>query len=255
MRASLVSGAAPVAVTPTQAAASLDSLGFGLRLTAAVTDGHCRLVARAIPACAIPDLRGRRVAVPAFNDFADHMMRLALAHHGVAGDALTLIPAATQTEAAQALLSGRADIAPLAEPGATATLPRGRAAGQDPHRGVQMRDEMGAITGLRPSLPQASVALRADLADAHPDLAPALVAALSEAAVSLNADPAVAAADAAAFTGRDAGLLAQAIPFSNIHVVAASAARSEMEALFRALIAADPRILAGRLPDAMFYAV
>lgn len=255
MRAGLVSGNVPVSVVPTQAAASLYNRGFGIRLVATLTDGHCGLVARGMEYCTIPDLHGKSVVVPAFNDFTGHMMRLALAHHGVGQDALTLIPATTQMEAAQVLLSGRADVALLAEPGATATLMRGRADGQDVHRGVQMRDELGAITGLRPSLPQAALAMRADFAHQHPWLVSALTAALAEAAEDLNANPAQAAENAAPFVERAAPMLAQAIPFANINVLAASVARPEVEALYQALIAADAGIIGGALPDDGLYAV
>lgn len=255
MRAGLVSGGVPVTVVPTQAAASLYNRGFGIKLIATLTDGHCGLVARGMADCTIPDLGGKSVVVPAFNDFTGHMMRLALAHHGVGPEALTLIPATTQMEAAQVLLSGRADVALLAEPGATAALMRGRADGQDLHRGVQMRDELGAITGLRPSLPQASLAMRADFADDHPWLAGALTAALSEAAEDLNAHPEQAAENAAPILERAAPLLTQAIAFANINVLAASVARPEIEALYQALIAADAGIIGGALPDDGLYAV
>jgi len=255
MRAGLVSGNVPVSVVPTQAAASLYNRGFAIKLAATLTDGHCGLVARGVEGCSIPDLRGKSVVVPAFNDFTGHMMRLALAHHGVGLDALTLIPATTQMEAAQVLLSGRAAVALLAEPGATAALMRGRADGQDLHRGVQMRDELGAITGLRPSLPQAALAMRADFASQHPWLASALTEALAEAAADLNANPAQAAENAAPFVERAAPMLAQAIPFANINVLAASVARPEVEALYKTLIAADAGIIGGALPDDGLYAV
>jgi NitT/TauT family transport system substrate-binding protein len=255
MRAGLVSGSVPVTVVPTQAAASLYNRGFGIKLVATLTEGHCGLVARGMEGCTIPDLRGKSVVVPAFNDFTGHMMRLALAHHGVGLDALTLIPATTQMEAAQVLLSGRADVALLAEPGATAALMRGRAEDQDLHRGVQMRDELGRVTGLRPSLPQASLAMRADYAADHPWLAGALTAALTQAAEDLNANPAQAAENAAPFVERAAPMLAQAIPFANINVLSAQVARPEVEALYQALIAADAGIIGGALPDDGLYAV
>jgi NitT/TauT family transport system substrate-binding protein len=255
MRAGLVSGSVPVTVVPTQAAASLYNRGFGIKLVATLTEGHCGLVARGMEGCTIPDLRGKSVVVPAFNDFTGHMMRLALAHHGVGLDALTLIPATTQMEAAQVLLSGRADVALLAEPGATAALLRGRAEDQDLHRGVQMRDELGRVTGLRPSLPQAALAMRADFAVECPWLAGALTEALTKAAEDLNANPEKAAENAAPFLERAAPMLAQAIPFANINVLSAQVARPEVEALYQALIAADAGIIGGALPDDGLYAV
>jgi NitT/TauT family transport system substrate-binding protein len=255
MRANLVSGAVPITVVPTQAGGSLYNRGFGVQLVCTLTDGHCGLVARDLASPQIGDLRGLRVVVPAFNDFTGHMMRLALAHHGVGQDELELIPATTQMEAGQVFLSGRADAALLAEPGASAVLARGAADGQALSRGVQMRDELGAITGLRASLPQASLAIRADFAAEHPALPEALHAALAAAADSLNADPAAAAANAAPRLDRPVPVLETAIPYCNITAIRASEARPEIEALYRALLAADPGILADRMPDDAFYAI
>ncbi|WP_439562505.1 hypothetical protein [Roseinatronobacter sp.] len=50
-------------------------------------------------------------------------------------------------------------------------------------------------------------------------------------------------------------MLAQAIPFANINVLAAHVARTEIEALYQALIAADAGIIGGALPDDGLYAV
>jgi NitT/TauT family transport system substrate-binding protein len=152
-------------------------------------------------------------------------------------------------------LSGRADAALLAEPGASAVLAKGRADGQTLSRGVQMRDELGEITGLRASLPQASLAIRADFAAQHPGLSAALHTALATAAESLNANPAAAAENAAPRLNRPKPVLETAIPYCNITAIRASDARPEIEALYRALLAADPAILAGKMPDPAFYAI
>jgi NitT/TauT family transport system substrate-binding protein len=158
-------------------------------------------------------------------------------------------------EAGQVLLAGRADVALIAEPAAAGVLMRAEADGQTLHRGVQMREVLGQITGLRPSLPQASLAIRADYAAANPGLAEALVEALAEAATSLNADPSAAAEHASAFLDRSPRLLERAIPFAHIEVQSATDARPEIEALYSALLAADPGIVGGALPDDAFYGV
>ncbi len=258
MRAGFVSGKVPVTVMPTQGAASLYNRGFGLRMIATLTDGHCGLVARDIAGCDIADLRGKRVALSGINGFTGHMMRLGLRAAGVGPDALELLPAATHMEAGQLLLAGRADAALIAEPAATAVLRRARATGsngQGLHRGVQMKEVLGRITGLRPVLPQACLAIRSDHAADHPWLAGALNDALARATASLNADPGAAAAHAGAFLDRAPGLLEEAIPFASISVRAASQARPEVEALYNALLAADPGIIGGRLPDDALYAL
>ena len=50
-------------------------------------------------------------------------------------------------------------------------------------------------------------------------------------------------------------MLARAAPLSNLVAQPASAARPDLEALFAALAAADPRIIGGKLPGDGFYAL
>lgn len=255
MRAGFVSGDVPVTVMPTQGAASLYNRGFGLRMVSTLTDGHCGLIAHGIADCQMDDLRGKRIVLSGINGFTGNMMRLGLRHAGIALNEVDLIAAATHMEAGQVLLAGRADVGLIAEPAATGVLMRGQADGQPLERGVQMRHVLGHITGLRAVLPQACLAIRADYAAAHPWLSAALNDALSKAATTLNADQAVAAENAGAFMDRAPGLLERAIPFANIAVRPASEARPEIEALYRALLGADPGIIGGKLPDEGLYAL
>ncbi|MDQ2094022.1 ABC transporter substrate-binding protein [Rhodalgimonas zhirmunskyi] len=253
MRAGFVSGKVPLTVMPSQGAASLHNKGLGLHLVSVLTDGHCGLIARDMENCSVADLRGKRVAVPSINGFTGHMMRLGLRHYGIGLDEVELIPAVTKMEGGQILLSGRADVALVPEPVGSAVLMKGKQAGQHLYRGEQMREVMGKIAGTAPSLPQASLAIRADYAAEYPGLIPALREAISAAAVDLNADPAKAAANAAPFVERKAGLLAQAIPFANLHGEPANEARPKLEALYSALLDADPGIIGGKMPGEALY--
>jgi len=255
MRAGLVSGQSPVTIMPTQGAASLYNRGFELGMIATVTDGHCGLIARGVENCDVADLRGKTVVLSGITGFTGHMMRLALAHANIGLDEVTLMPAATHMEAGQILLSGRADVGLIAEPAASGVLMRAEADGVDLSRGVQMREVLGRITGLRPALHQACLAIRSDYAAEHPWLPEALHTALATAGASLANDPAQAARDGGALLDRPAPLLERAIPYASIHVQAASEARAEVEALYSALYDADPEIIGGRMPDDGLYVV
>ncbi|MCW8842742.1 MAG: ABC transporter substrate-binding protein [Rhodobacteraceae bacterium] len=253
MRAGFVSGKVPLTVMSSQGAASLYNKGLDLEIVSVLTDGHCGLIARGIKGCSVADLRGKKIAVPSINGFTGHMFRLALRYYGIAEDELEILAAATKMEGAQLLLAGRAEVALVPEPVASAALMKGKAQGQDLYRGEQMRDVMGKITGTEPSLPQASLVARKGFAAAYPDVLSALQAALAEATISLNADPAAAAADAAPFLERKAALLEMAIPYANLNAQAAIEARPKLEALYTALLEADAKIIGGRMPDAGLY--
>ena len=255
MRAGFVSGDVPVTIMPTQGAASLYNKGFGMKMLATVTEGHCGLLSREMENIQVSDLKGKKVVLSGINGFTGHMMRLGLNHAGIGLDELELIPAASHMEAAQVILSGRAEAALIAEPASTAALMKAKAEGISLHRGVQMREVLGQITGLRPVLPQACLAIRSEYAEAHPELSAALVEALKTGAASVNANPAQAAADAAALLEGKAKVLEQAIPYASISVMTASEARPEIEALYTALMAADPKIIGGKMPDDGLFAL
>lgn len=253
MRAGFVSGKVPLTVMSSQGAASLYNKGLDMQIVSVLTDGHCGLITRGIKDCSVADLRGKTVAVPSINGFTGHMFRLALRHYGIAESEMTILAAATKMEGAQLLLAGRAEVALVPEPVASAALMKGKAQGQDLYRGEQMRDVMGKITGIEASLPQASLVARKGFVASYPDMIPALQKVLAEATLSLNADPAAAAADAAPFLERKAKLLEMAIPYANLNAQPAAAARPKLEALYTALLDADAGIIGGRMPDAGLY--
>lgn len=253
LRASLASGQVKVSVVPCQAAASLYNRGFPIRLVNVMTDGHCGLVSRGKPLKSFADLKGMKVAQPFFNDMTGHVMRRLLAHHNIALNELELVPAATHLEGAQLLLSGRVEAALLAEPAGTAAIMKGKKAGVKLFHGVRTNTEWALVTGLRPSLPQAGLAVTADFADAHPDKILALHEAVAKAAASANANPEAAAKHAGTLTERPAKLLRAAIPHCALTAHPASKARPELEAMYTNLAQADMGIIGGKLPDDKFY--
>lgn len=255
LRANLTSGRVPVVAMAAQGAASMYNRGFGVHLVTVMTDGHCGMVSRHAPIEHITELRGQRIGQPFINDMTGHVMRRALAHYGMTVADVHLVSAATHIEGAQLLLAGRVDSALLAEPAATAALLRAEATATVLHRGLQMRDEWGRITGLRPSLPQAGLVVTQAFAEAHPQHIEALHQAVEFAAASANANPQLAAEHAAEPMDRPAAVLSAALPFCHLTARQARQARPELEAMYSALAEADPGIIGGRLPDAEFYLI
>jgi NitT/TauT family transport system substrate-binding protein len=81
----------------------------------------------------------------------------------------------------------------------------------------------------------------------------ALNAALATAAAAVRADPAAVARSAAAQLDMPPPVIERSVPFSNLEVRGARAARPALERLFRALLERDAAILGGRLPDDGFF--
>ena len=254
LRAGLTSGGIQLSVVPVQAAARLHARGFPIRLANVMTNGLLYVIAEAPEIGAIPDLAGRRVAVPFRGDTPEIILGQLLAHHGMDAQAdLDVTYAASPVEAMQLLLAGRADAALTAEPSTTAGVLRGREAGREVRRAIDVQAEWGAMTGAAPVLPQAGLAVTQAFLDAHGEAVPAILAAIEAATTGVLADPASAAADAAEALGMPAPLLAASIPYSNLVVRPAAEARADVERMLRAMAGPDLDRIGGALPDDAFY--
>ena len=81
------------------------------------------------------------------------------------------------------------------------------------------------------------------------------ISALETALQVVLKDHAAAAAVAAPVLELPAPIIERSIPFSNLVVRPASAARADLEPFFKVLAEQDPRIIGGKLPDDRFYAL
>ncbi len=254
LRAGLTSGTMQTFVLPTQSAANLFNKGLGVRLVNVMTNGLLYLVASDTSLTSMAALKGRTVAVPFRNDTTEVLFRRLLAMQGIAPDTdLTIQFTGTPMEAVQLLMTGRADAALLPEPSATAAILRAGQAGKAVSRVVDIQKAWSDATGLAPTLPQAGLGVTTAFLDAHAPAVEALHEALVRATASVNADPARAANDAAAPLGLPSPVVATSIPHSNLVAIRASEARPTLEAVFRAVSEADPKIIGGKLPAAEFY--
>lgn len=253
LRAGLTSGAIDLSVVPVQAAANLYSRGLGLRLVNVMTDG---LMSIMVPEgmSGVSALVGKRLAVPFVNDTPDFILRAVLAHHGLL-EQVEQVPVGSPFEAAQMLLAGRIDAALLSEPVASGITIMGAKFGKTFVRAVNLQAEWGAMSGQRPVIPQAGLAVTAGFAERAPDLLASLQTALVAATAAVKADPEAAADNAAGVLNLPAPVLAASIPNSNLVARPASEARVEIEAMLALMAAADAAIIGGRLPDDGFYAL
>lgn len=169
LRAGLTSGEILASVVPIQAAANLYNRGFPIRLANAMTNGLLYVLAEDPGIAAIPDLAGRHIAVPFRGDTPEIIFGQLLAHYGLGPDDLQITYAGTPTEAMQLMLAGRVDAALTAEPSTTAAVLRGREAGKQIRRAINLQNAWGEMTGAAPVLPQAGLALTGTFLAEHGD--------------------------------------------------------------------------------------
>jgi len=254
LRAGLTSRTIRLSVVPVQAAANLYNRGFPIRLANVMTDGLLYVAASGGGIAAIPDLAGRRVAVPFKGDTPELLFKRLLAHHGLDPSAdLRISLAASPIEAMQLLLAGRVDAALTAEPATTAAILRGRTGGRDIRRAIDLQAAWGAMTGAAPVVPQAGLAVTGDFLQSHGEAMPAILEALATATAGVLADPAAAGSDGAAMLGLPAPLLAASVPHCNLVARPAARARADVERMLSAMTGDEMAAIGGRLPDAGFY--
>lgn len=255
MRAGVVSGDMALFAAPSYAAANLFNRGGGVRLVNVLTWGLLYvLTARGASVGRLEDLAGKTVLLAARNDAPDLLTRLVLGWAGLDPDKdVTLLYAGTSAEAVPLFLAGKADIAILPEPAATAAEKRAARDGLEIRRAIDVTEAYAAHTGRPAGIPQAGLCVTESFLAAHPDVVAGLHAACLDAGAWVAAHAAEAGALGAEPLGLPAAVIEASLPRFRLAVRSAAEARADLELYFRNLMTLSPGIVGGRLPDAAFY--
>jgi NitT/TauT family transport system substrate-binding protein len=254
MRAGLSSGAMQAVIVPSNVAANLYNRGLGVHLLNIMTRGLLYGVA-GDGISRVADLAGKKIAVPFRNDTPDFILRRLLVKAGLKpGKDLQCDYAGTPPEAMQMLLSGRVDVALLAEPAATAAILRAKLSLKHLTRAIDCQKEWAEAVGGSSFIPQAGLAVTRALADRIGRDGLMTIQNALQAAVGFVVDHPLRASLLSAFElGAMSPVIAEAIPYSNLAVLTASSVRPELESFFSILSEDEPRIINGKLPDPAFY--
>lgn len=254
MRAGVVSGDMKVFGTPSYSCANMLNRGVPVRLMNIVTWGLLYLMSRDPAVRRIEDIAGKPVLMAFRNDAPDLIFRMTLRRLGMNPDTdVKLQYVGSPTEAVQLLLAGRADLAVISEPAATAAQIRGAQAGITVHRAADMTEVYGRLTGRPPRIAQAGLGVREDFVQAYPDIVQAIHDGCVAGSRWVLDNPAEAGRLGAALLDLAAPVVEKSIPSFRLDVVSAAAARPDLERYFGDLMDMSPDILGGRLPDDRFY--
>jgi len=248
LRAGLASGRIQATLLPSYVAAALAARGVDLRLAAVVTRGYLQLLAPE-PLAGIQALAGRRVGFFLRHDLPDLMFQVLARQAGMdpARD-IRAIYTSGGLETVQLLEAGRLDAALVVEPLATAVLARNPPV-RHLVRALDLAQAWQLATGRKGGYPQVAFAL----SGAHLDQAPRIQAGLREAVRLSEREPARLLQGAPEGLGVPPGILRSALPWMNLEMRTGLAAREDLEAFFRSLLAVHPSLLGGGLPAAPFY--
>jgi NitT/TauT family transport system substrate-binding protein len=259
LRLLAIEGRADVLGAPVNVAANLYNRGVPLRLVNVSAWGMLWLVSRRPGPKTLADFRGEEIAMPFRGDMPDIVF-------GLVARALDLDPrrdfrlryVASPLDAMQLLVSGRIEHALLAEPAVSMALRKTRsfpmsAIAPELHRSVDMQQEWGRVLRRPPRIAQAGIAVLGPLREDA-----AAVAAIARAYAAALAQCKAQALSCGEMVARrnerlSAEAVADSLAASPMEAVGARRARGDIELLLRELLAANPALVGGRLPDDGFY--
>lgn len=254
LRAGIASGAFKLFASSTYAAANFYNRGVGTRMVNVVTWGVLYVMARDGSVTRIEDLAGKHVLLSNKNEAPDLLFRMVLRWAGMDPDKdVTLDYVGSPAETVPLFLTGRADVAVMHEPAATAALIKAKQADIPLVRALDITEVYGQHTGRGARIPQVGLAVNEAFLDANPDVVAAAHAACVETGDWVKANPDAAGEDASPALGLPAPIIGKSLPFTHLEVLSAAEAQADIELYFQNLADMDPGIIGGKLPDDGFY--
>ena len=258
LRAMAIGRKADILAMPSNVAANLYNRGAGVRLLNISTWGALWIVTRDGARKSLADFKGEEIAVPYRGDMPDLMLQLLCARQGInARRDMQLRYVPSPMEAMQLLITRRVRHALLVEPGVSMALRKTQSfpisvVAPELYRGADLQQEWGRLFQRPPRIPQAGIAAVGAVRE-QPQVLAAVQKAYAASVAWCRANP----LDCGRLVAQYVELLtpeavADAMPHSQLDAVDAQAARADIDFFFQQLLAQDPALLGGKLPDAGF---
>jgi NitT/TauT family transport system substrate-binding protein len=259
LRVLAMDGQADFVAMPTNVAANLYNRGVKLQLLNVATWGVLWMVSRDNSLKTLADFKGKEIAMPFRADMPDIVFQLLAEKQGldVKRD-FKLRYVGTPIEAMQLLITRRVDHALLAEPAISMALRKTRSfpvnvIAPELFRSVDLQREWGRLMQREARIPQAGITVMGK-AGADASLIARFQSAYAASLAWCEANP----EPCGALVAKRVDLLtpeavADSIRIDNARFVPAQKAQPELEFFFSQLLAKQPGLIGGKLPDAGFY--
>ncbi len=256
LRVLAIGNKADILAMPSNVAANLYNRGAGVQLLNIATWGGA---VGGHPRWAAPNpvgLQGRGNRRAFSGDMPDIMLQLLCAKQGInAQRDLQLRYVPSPMEAMQLSITRRVRHALLVEPGVSMALRKTQSfpvnvVAPELHRGVDLQQEWGRLFKRPPRIPQAGIAAVGAVRQ-RPEVLAAVQKAYAASVAWCRANP----LECGQLVAQYVDLLtpeavADALPHSQLEAVPVAAARSEIDFFYQQLLAQNPSLLGGKLPDA-----
>lgn len=259
LRVLALGGKADFLAMPSNVAANLYNRGQPLKLLNVSTWGVLWMVSRDKNLKTLADFRGKEIAMPFRADMPDIVFGLLAEKQGLnPKQDFKLRYVASPLDAMQLLVTRRVDHALLAEPAVLMALRKTRSfpisvIAPELHRSVDLQQEWGRVFKHEARIPQAGVAVLGK-ALADDKLQARVMAAYAESLAWCQSNAQQCGAMVAKRIEQlSPEAVADSLAASQTRHVSAAAARGELVFFFQQLMAENPALLGGKLPDERFY--
>ncbi|HUH39991.1 MAG TPA: ABC transporter substrate-binding protein [Castellaniella sp.] len=260
LRALAIDGAADIMAVPSNVGANLYNRGVPLALLNVSVWGMLWMISRSADMQTLADFRGLEIALPFRADMPDILFGLLARRQGLdPRQDFKIRYVASPMDAMQLLIMRRVDHALLAEPAVSLALRKTQsfpisAIAPDLYRSVSLTQEWGRVLSRPARIPQAGIAVLGQARN-NPDLITRVREAYAHSQAWCEANP----QECGELVARHIEMVtpqavADAMDFSVRYLSSARDARPELEFFFEQLLADQPGLVGGKLPDAAFYA-
>ena len=252
LTAAVMTGAADIAIVPTNLAAILFNREVDYRLVAAVNWGNLYVLSTDPSVRNWADIAGKNIHTFGRGLVPDATFSCLLAANGINADKdVNITYLSTPMEVAQMMISGMSRIAVLREPVVTQVLdnsPNARII-------LDLQKEWTAATksGIA-GYPQASLIIRRELLDSHPDIMAKITDAIEADSIWANLNPVQLGMYAEAHDETlNGGLIAASLERLNIRFIRAGEAKAAITGYLETLYRLSPDFTGGKIPDESFF--
>lgn len=253
LRADIVSSKLHVAGSPTYVAANLYNKGVAIQLADVSVWGLLWLIANGDAGKSWRDIATSKIAIPFKGDMPDLVFQFLARSNGLDPKNLDIHYAAAPPEALQLVAAGKAGLAVLPEPVATAAEMKGTQMNLPLRRAMNLQEEWAKATGGEARIPQAGTLVSRELGKDNPEVVHALRQSMAEAVTAISAAPAEAASRTSEMLSLEPAVLERSFSTTRLEVRSAREAKAELQSFFEKLAELSPDIIGGELPDDGFY--
>lgn len=261
LRVQALGNQAQVLAMPTNVAANLYNRGTKLQLLNVSTWGVLWIVSRDPSLKNLSDLRGKEIAMPFRADMPDIIFQALTRAQGLDPRRdFKLRYVSNPLDAMQLLIMRRVDHALLAEPAVSMALRRTQSfpasvVAPDLHRGIDLQKEWGQVFSREAQIPQAGIVIMGTALE-NPELAKRIQSEYRKALnYCLNHPFECSQMVAGRLDMLMPAAIEDALGVSQLKVVVAAEAKDDLEFLFELLMADNPALVGGKLPDNHFYGI